>query len=414
MATKEQILDALKGASGPISPSNLAKKLGGPVSDFSSQLKRWVVGGLIIQDEDKNYIVTDAGIKALEEERKVLTPEEDESTIVQAQQIAQESHTLTDREKFIELGIQAGMTNKGFLKGATNLVWNRGDPKDLDSVWQGLKEANLDKDIMGRWFTFWAAHIKKSPSPETQKELHITAEPVKKEEKSKSSLAYGLDERDNPVYLGEGLGAMTQEQANELAKIKASKKATGSTKSESPGDALAARAVEKVMTDMDNPPPPLVDETTKLVTQIKAVKEAFGLGDKPDSVDEVSKLVTLVKSLREVFGDNKPAVTTAMTKRVLYDKATGEAKEITGDAPVFFITQPASPAAQTPGAPMISAVDAKGNPLVIDLASYFKLEEHKAKMEQEKESHEVKIEISKTFKDLLTKATKSMPALGGE
>jgi len=88
-------------------------------------------------------------------------------------------------------------------------------------------------------------------------------------------------------------------------------------------------------------------------------------------------------------------------KQYLIDRGTGVVTEVAPGQPVVIIKDSPPPSES----PLIQATDANGNPLKIDLSTFFKLEEHKAKMESDKESHEARMEIGKAFKDLLSKAS---------
>ena len=409
MATRVEVFAVLAAASGPLSREQLGEQVGQPVREWQKQLKGWIDNGLIEDTGDQHYVITEKG-------RKETLPEDyeglDGEGLKAVRELAQDSRTMTDREKFIQLGIDAGMTNKGFLKGTANLVWNRGDPRDLDSVWAGLKEANIDRDIASRWFNFWTAHIRKSVPINVARELSYNIGSKDKSDKEKTCLSHNIDEDGNPVYVGEGIGALTHDEAFELAKIKAGARARGTvqTKSESPGDSLAAKAVEKVIGDMNQPPGTPVDETARLLTQVKALHELLGLGDKPNSADELARFITLFKSVQEITRDNKPAPDPNPVKHLLVDKQTGEIKEALPGQPIIIIRESTPVSQATP----IQVTDRDGKPMVLDLATFIKLEEHRDKQRRDEDSHETKMELAKGFKDLLNKAGKALTHMAEE
>ena len=418
MASKEQILGELAKASGDLSRQQIEEKVGESYRRFQTQLDRWEKQELIQDVGEHHYVITDKGRKELESGVEISVDDGDVSSEAKsiAGEISDGSHTITDKEKFIQLGIDAGMTNKSLLRGTTTLIWNRGDPRDLGSVWQGFNEANIDKDIAKRWFNFWAAHIKKEVPLNIAKEVSGSGGAKEKSDKDKLLLTHDMDSYGNPVYVGEGQGALTHDEAFELSKIRSAAKGRveGQAKSESPGDSLAARAVEKVISDMSGGRADPVDETTKLINQVKALKELLGLGldGKKNSADEITNLVGVIKGLKEVFGDNRPPAGLPATtiRQVLVDNKTGEMREIAPGTPIIIKTESAPVSQATP----IQMKDKDGNPMILDLNTYIRLEEHKEKLRHDEESHQIKVDIAKGFKGLLKHAESAMSHMGEE
>lgn len=234
------------------------------------------------------------------------------------------------------------------------------------------------------------------------------ADEKKDEESGKRD--YILAENDNPTYVGEGLGDLDHKEALDLSKIRASAKARvlGQTKSESPGDSLAAKAVEKVIADMQPASGTPTDETLKVITQLKALKDLIALDAKPDSGDELTRLLSLIKSLKEVTADNKQAASPSLVKQLLVDNRTGAVTEVAPGQPVIIIRESAPSPQSTP----IQVTDRDGKPMVLDLSTFIKLEEHRDKQKRDEESHQTKIEIAKSFKDLLKHAQTAMSHMG--
>jgi len=83
----------------------------------------------------------------------------------------------------------------------------------------------------------------------------------------------------------------------------------------------------------------------------------------------------------------------------LIDNKSGEVKEVGPGQPVIIIRE----SAQSQSTP-IQVKDKDGNPMVLDLGTFIKLEEHRDKQRRDEESHETKMEIAKSFKDMLHKA----------
>lgn len=410
MANKEQILGLLAKASGALSRQQIEEEIGESYRKFQTQLDRWEKLELIVNEGDHCYVISEKGREELGRagsEGGEGGDVNDEARII-AKEIASDSHTITDKEKFIQLGIDAGMTNKNLLRGTTTLIWNRGDPRDLESVWQGFNESNIDRDIAKRWFNFWAAHIKKDVPLNIAKETSGVGWAKDNSGKEKQPLTHDMDRYGNPVYVGEGQGALTHDEAFELAKIRsaARAKADGEARSETPGDALAKRAVEKVIEDMGTGQAPPVDETARLINQVKAIQEVLGMDGKKNNAEELTNLVSLIKGLKEIFGDSKPNANpaAATVKSVLVDNRTGQMTEIAPGQPIV-IRQESAPVSQ---ATPIQMKDKDGNPMVLDLSTYIRLEEHREKLRHDDESHQVKMEIAKGFKQFLNNAQNAL------
>lgn len=412
MATKEQITRVLREADGkPVSRTTISEKLGEPISNFQTQLDRWVKQELIEDTGEHNYVLTDVGKKeALDEEATKLIGDEKEL-------LSDESLGATEYQQFIRLGKITGVLPVNLIIQTATHVWNGGDYTDLNWVAEAFKQMGIRRDLATRWWHSWRSFLRQ-PIPSTAPEFVTQPATVAKEGESTKGKAesgtrdFILNEDDNPTYVGEGLGDLYYKDALDLAKIKAGAKARGTvqTKSESPGDSLAAKAVDKIIGDMQPAPGPPIDETTKLLTQVKAFKELLGLGDKPDSADELARFITLFKSVQEITGDNKPAPDPNPVKHLLVDKQTGEIKEAIPGQPIIIIRE-STPVSQTTP---IQVTDRDGKPMVLDLATFIKLEEHRDKQRQDQDSHETKIEIAKSFKDLLNKAGKALTHMAEE
>lgn len=414
MATKEQITNILKEADGkPVSRATISEKLGEPLSNFQTQLDRWVKQGLIEDTGEHNYVFTDVGKKeALDEEAIKLIGDEKEL-------LSDESLGATEYQQFIRLGKITGVLPINLIIQTGTHVWNGGDYTDLDWVAEAFKEMGIRRDLATRWWHSWRSFLRQ-PIPSTAPEFVTQPASVAKEggsktgekKETKGKRDYIMNEDDNPTYVGESLGDLDHDEAFELARIRAGAKArqTVQTKSDSPGDSLASKAVDKIISDMDQPPGPPVDETTRLLNQVKALKEVLGLGDKPDSAGELANLITLIKSVQEITGDNKPAMNPNAMRQLLVDKQTGEVKEIAPGQPLIIIRESAPVSQFTP----IQMTDRDGNPMVLDLSTFIKLEEHKDKQRRDEDSHETKMQIAKGFKDLLNKAGTALTHMAEE
>ena len=78
MAKKEQILQGLAGFTEPVSPTELAAKLGLRVNSFLNQLKRLVKNQLAARTADGKYYITGLGQNRLTAPTTETTPESSE------------------------------------------------------------------------------------------------------------------------------------------------------------------------------------------------------------------------------------------------------------------------------------------------------------------------------------------------
>jgi hypothetical protein len=106
-----------------------------------------------------------------------------------------------------------------------------------------------------------------------------------------------------------------------------------------------------------------------------------------------------------------PAAPTGGGVQYLVDKQTGQITQVQPGQPIVIQAQP--PQSQYPYTP-IQMTDKDGKPMVLDLSTFIRLEEHQDKQRRDQESHETKQEIAKSFKDLIGKATSALGHMGEE
>ena len=409
MPSKAQILNILASEATPATPlhrNRLAEKLGeNTYRSFQTQLDRFEKQGLIEGTPDHEYFITEAGVKELSDESLVT------------EETSEEKLGTTEYQRFIQLGKTTGISPPELIKQTADHVWNGGDFRDLDWVAKAFIEMGIRKDLRERWFHSWRSSLHQGASSAALTLLE-TDDETKSKAKSKTEgrggRSYILDADDKVVFVGDGLGDMWYDDAKELALVRAGRGRT--TKEQggqaTAGDSLAAKAVDKIIADMQAKPGDrnLVEETTQFVTQFRELAEVLGVNKKPDSTEEMTKLVNLYTSLKEIFESGKLQVAgTSPTTQWIYDKATGKVESWQpGQPPVVIFQQPQS--LQIP-----IQVDEHGNPRVPpNLDTWFKLEDWKREDHRKQESHETKQEIAKSFKDLIGKATSALGHMAEE
>ena len=413
MPSKAQILNILASETAPLHRNKLAEKLGeNTYRSFQTQLDRFEKQGLIDGTPDHEYSVTEAGIKELSDESLVT------------EETSEEKLGTTEYQRFISLGKITGISPPELIKQTADHVWNGGDFTDLDWVARAFQEMGIRQDLRNRWWHSWRTFLHQ-PIPS-----HMPAAIIEGEAKGDGKPAgkakgrtHIFDADGNPVYVGEGLGDMSESDAVELAKIRAGRGARA-TASQTPGS--------------------MADEVVKMFTAFKEVmgEKAQGKsymvrqGEEGLQVEEVEPGRPMVISQPQ--GNNKqktyfvnqdgevqeaqpgqpiiikqpsPLPAAGGGVQYLIDKATGQVTQVQPGQPIVIQTQ--APQSQYPYTP-IEMKDKDGNPMVLDLSTFIRLEEHKDKQRRDQESHETKQEIAKSFKDLIGKATSALGHMAEE
>jgi len=415
MASKEQIFGIMAGASSPMSRVQLEEKVGESYRRFQTQLDRWVKQELIEDTGNHCYILTDKGRdESLQEEIDNIPEGEFAETGEGKKEETQATAGTTEYQQFLRLGKYIGVVPMSLIKVTTDHIWNGGDYQDLKWVASGLQQMGIQRDLANRWLASWGSHLKQPlpaelptyfSNPDAKKGEGLEAD----RKKGTGNRAYIIDSNDSPLWVGEGMGNLDYQDAVDISKLRAAGRAVRSDgHRDGSGDSLAAKAVEKVIGDMNREPAPSGDETEKMIAQFKALKELLGEG-KPESGNDIEKTIAIMKTMRELFPENKPQLPSASPQRqMLYDKRTGEVTEVAPGQPVIIMRENAAVSQATP----IQVKDKDGNPMVLDLSTYIRLEEHKEKQRRDEDSHQVKMDIAKTFKEALNKAGKALANMG--
>jgi len=424
MATQAQLLTVLKEATGPMRQAEIGAKLGIKISSFSGQLRTLEKQKFVSCNEDGAFTITDAGSEELQ---KLLAIYAGVGNLP-----SEEELQATEQGQFIKLAKNIGITPESFIMVLAEHVWNGGDFRDLTWVAKALVEMNVRQELRERLHNAWRSYLHQ---PISQDAATILAAASKGEAgtstgtETKEGRDFRLDKDDKPEYVGAGLGDLFYKDAVELAKVRAASKG----RVEAKGEGLGTMA----------------DEVVKIVNAVKTVTGNGGIS-KPYiliptedgvSVQELdpSKPLVIPQLGREkqtgstwvVDGDEvkevkpgQPVIITkesagvatsggnqVLAKQYLIDQATGKVTEVTPGTPIIIqMTPQTGLSKETP----IQLRDKDGNPIVLDISTFFKLEEHKQKMQHDDEVHDAKVEIAKGFKDLLNKAGKALTHMAEE
>lgn len=420
MATKEQIFGLLAGASGPMSRVEIAKEVGEEYQRFQTQLDRYEKQGLVENVGEHHYVLTEKG-------REESLAEGAFKDIVAARAEGQTEETLgsTEYQQFIKLGKATGVIPLALIVQTADHIWNGGNYTDLTWVALGMQQMGIRQDLRTRWFHSWRSYLKQG-LPENLPAEFLTPPGGKSEESpgarpGKRDYILGLD--DLPTYVGEGMGDLDYKDAVDLSKIRTVRKK----------DAGAPASVGS-----------MAEEVTKIFT---AFKELMGdkvagksyvvtQGDEGYEVQEVDPNKPWVvpqasgpKTAKSFFVDkdgtvqeldpNRPMVIVkeaptpalgGLSTQYLIDGKTGALTEVKPGQPIIIKMESAPASQATP----IHLTDKDGNPMIMDLSTLIRLEDHRDQQKRDQESHDTKMEIAKTFKELLEKAGKAMSHMAEE
>ncbi len=427
MATKEKILEILNTASGWMSPSAIGEILKEPRANFQTQLDRMKKADppLVDENEEKEYKITEAGTNFL------LNPSG--KTDVTQSQLG-----VTEMDLFINFGKMVGVVPETLVTAVATVLFN-GEYNNLDFLWEKLDEMQIRKDLALRWFNMWKSHLNKAAPEGIKKvvsDLKNDSSSVIKDLGSKPGdinrqhLTHILDDRDIPQYLGPGLGDMTEKDAIDLSKARAmGNRRTGASGSGEPktigsqaDDLVKVIAAVQELQGLQgsNIPKSWIAKTNAegqmTVEELDPSKPNVVQSSNAPPASAQKIMVVIPKEdgsfQMTPFDPTQPLNFPSMRspsrpsgKTIIIDRNTGEREEVEDGKPVIIFKNPQG--STSPTTPVLQFKDSSGIPITLDIDTYFRLEDHKAKKEREQESHEMKMDIMKTVKDLAAKGAKA-------
>jgi len=423
MATKAQIFGILAAASGPMSRAQLEEQVGVSYRKFQSQLDNWVKAESLQDTGDHNYVLTDKGRdEALSlGEFKDLDESAGKEPGLGTKE-TEESLATTENQQFLRLGRQTGVVPLSLIKLTADHVWN-GDFRDIKWVAQAMIEMDIRKDLRGRWLNAWRGKMHQPIPADMPAEFSSTQDrkvDEKKEEKT-GKRDYILSEDDLPVNVGEGSGDMDYKDAIDLAKIRAGRRRdTGAAGSNISTVDDILKIVDRV-TNGKSAGKSWVVKPGEGGYSVEEVEAGKPLIIPPDStrtgpsylVDGEGKVQEIEPGRPLVIIKETPKVAAGVSSSYhLIDKTTGQVTDVAPGQPVIIMRESA-PASTSQLSP-IQVTDKDGKPMVLDLSTFIKLEEHRDKQRQDEEAHQTRVEIAQTFKDLLSKAATALSHMGEE
>ncbi|MDD4967308.1 hypothetical protein [Halothiobacillus sp.] len=428
MATKEKVLSVLNAQGGAISLKQLSSIIGEPQGNFFTQLQRMQKANppLVLQDDSKNWEITEVGRQSLQQAQDEDERPPDEVLRASDEPVA----VISEYQKFMQLGRQSGISNQPLLKATCDHVW-AGDFHDLEWVHAALIQANISPDLANRWVAFWGSYLKKAIPPELEEKMtgsRVGRDGQVTEGKTfRSKMTHIIDQTTGlPLWVGEGQGDYTYDDAKDLSR-----------------QFLASRS-RSVVAANSGPQPDSIDQALKIMEFVKAQKAEEGGGATPprsylikmnpdgtSSVEEVDpgkptvvqvgaaatpaqgsagltsqvdQIMALVNALVSLGVVVKPGQNPALPpQKVIYLDKDGKPIEAPPGQPIVIYRD--SPA-QTPAPAGIALPGANGEPgpvlNIAQLDAYFKIEDWRDRRRREEEAHQSR-------QDLIKSVSKAVP-----
>ncbi len=428
MAVWQQVFGVLAAATGPMSRVQLEDKLGVKFGAIATQMERWMGRGkgaakppLIEDTGDYHYVLTEEGRKKAMEEAVL----QDITGVSGAPETADQAVATTEYKQFERLGALSGCVPAALIKQTADYVFEGGDYKDMKWVAQAMQELGIQTDVRSRWWHCWRGKMRQAIPSDLPAEFLSGEGKTGEKKETKGKRDYIMSEDDNPTYAGEGLGDLDHDEAFELAKIRAGAAVRRRDVSQSAG---AASQIEEVGKAFQTFKEMMGEKAAGKSYVIKPGENGYQVeevdtskpvlipqtgGAKPGTsyyVDSDGTVKELLPGQPVVIIKEPPKAAAPSSTHYLIDQRTGEVKEVAPGQPVVIIRESTPVSQLTP----IQVTDKDGKPMVLDLATFIKLEEHRDKQHREEESHETKMEIAKGFKDLLNKAGKALSHMAEE
>ena len=460
MADQLQLLEAVLQAGGPVRLGEIAKRVNSEAANIRTQIKRFVKHHQLAAtgEKDLDYSLTDAGRQKLEELRREkgrigpteplvgtapkptetppTPPPTTETPAAGGPAVAEplpseEVAGTTEYPQFISICEIVGLDPKVAQLVARH-TWLGGKWNDLDWVWKALMQMQVRPDLAQRIWHSWRSQLQQAIPTDLQ-ELLGSGKPVTAKAatsaagEGEAAASAGLPLkvmshiiRDNtPVYVGEGLGDMDYKDATRLCEVRAAaaaRSAPAASTAQTPGSMAedlvkVVNAVRGIGGEAAPGTSYLIEQTPEgakvseiepgapvVVERAQPPQPAEG---KSWLINQQGEVVALEAGKPTVIMQAPPtAPAVEKSKSYVWDRSTGEVKEVAPGEPIIL----GGLGTQQSQTPVIQFNDPSGKPFTLDLSTYFKLEEHKAKIARDEESHEVKMEIAKGVKDIITKA----------
>lgn len=448
--TKEQILGAIHTAGKPMHRKELEQVLGvsyrkfqGNLDYYKDKKRAWIV-----ETDGNTYTLTEKGVEELlrvtefegVEDDVGLRPTPDMSAKVDTKEkgveaegsatketqtsvveTSEESLGTTEYQQFLKFGRLTGVFPLALIKQTAEHIWNGGDYKDLKWVAEGLAQMGIRSDLLKRWFHSWRSYLKMGiPTDFSLDEISRLSSSDGKggaqtgAKNPPGKRDYILSEDDLPVRVGDGAGDMDYDDAMQLAKIRAAR-GKGTTAPQSVG--TMADEITKIFRAFKET---MGDRGEKVEGKNWMVKPAEG-GYKIEEVEPGKPILVPQQEVKAspsyiIKGDGtvqeitpgkpviivkEPQQASKASTHYLVDNKSGEVKEVAAGQPIVIIKEPQQ---QNNMMTPISVTDKDGKPMILDLSTYIRLEEHKEKKQRDQDAHETKMQIAQEFKSLLKKA----------
>ncbi len=422
MSSQFKVLQNLAAQTAPVTQQQLTEILHEKQGGFKSQLDLLEKRGWAEQNENKEWIISDAGRNEFERQKK-------ES--VDPDAISIEAANLAPYEQFIADGKAAGVQgNAAFFEAVANYVWRGGNFNDPAWVEQALADMGIRPDVGKRWVLFWAGRVgQKGQRPDIGgrlKEASITPEERKKKEEEEVR-DYILDENDLPQKVGADVGTMTYKDAMELSKVRSLHKARAGMAAGASGNKSITDTINEIMGVADtlrgNQAPPksfIVKPGPDGQWNVETIEPGapMVIPSAPATTAKKEFFVWKDGVLTKMDGDQpillpaSPPAALQPPKRYVIDSNTGTARELGPDEPLVIIKKEPAPAppvtlpVQPTASLRIPSADGQPDTVVsaAQLDLYLRINDWREDNRRKEESHQARMQITDAFKDLLKKA----------
>ncbi len=455
MATKAVLLQTLLAETSPIRAKELSEKLGEAIGNFQHTMDKLVKVGIVSKNEGKEYFIDDAKREAAqnalqEAEGGDLSPDEGEppgqppepNQPPKAPELSEEKAGTTEFQIFRKYGLQVGGIQQATATMITEHIFDGGAWDDMAWVWKGLTEMGIRSDLAKRWFNRWRSHLNVGIPPELADVMHEYrtgedgADSKEPKKRGKARLTHIINEDNLPVYMGDGQGDMTEEDAVSLAKMRtarSTKAAAGPSNGDSSLEQLSGILKlfrEILVTDGSGRGKTFIVKTGE--SGLPELEEhAPGepvlvtppSGPTPSSTIYVNeageqtevpagKALIIIKEKAPAVGQGNNVVTR------LVDKQTGQVTEVPAGQSIVILQSPPPQAPQAgstdPLNQPVQLLGEDGKPMTMNFKLLQGMTDWQDKRKRDQETHELKVDLFKGIKGFVTSATKAAERMGGE
>ena len=468
MASYQQmILEELQSQGAPMAKGDLAKaiektyKIKMLSTQLDSPLSKMKKANKVWQDQETLYhLGPQPGYTppTAPEEPQTGSDPESPGTAVKSDagteviDATEESIGATEYQQFMQIGEHIGY-RQPLIGVVARHIWDGGNFRDLNWVWQGLCQMNLRPDLRDRWFHAWRSRLGQGIPAFMKAEAYdpiAAATAQDRPDVKKGARDYIIDE-DMPVRVSEGTGDFSFEEAERVLSIRARGASKAATAVQAqPMTMKDVAEIIKLFQDKDSagkhfvvtptaegtvvqevaagqpvivgttaPPPPstkVVDSETGTIHDVPSGEPIIVV---PRSQDPPSTYVVGPDGVTHEVPYGKPVIinppapqTQAQAATWIVNPIDGTKTKVEPGEPIIITS---APVRQDGVAPMIMQLrDQDGNPMQMDLTSLLELKRFEGEEKRASEKHSALIATLGQFRKELPVAIKAYAATANQ